>query len=380
MPFLVRIILQRLLIVVFSVLAFFGINPDVSVPPKEVVEERKIEQQERVEDILQIDEGLSPTQTPQNETIKEVEKKITEIQKEFTKTVTEPVVETAKDVISPNLVFEDPSKFNVQNVVVNIVCLEKTKTYTRMTSGSGVIVSPTGLILTNAHVAFPFLKSSQFGNSTYSCSVRRENIPNYGYNVELVYYPVDWLANNSEVMKEASPVGTGENDYAFVQITTPLGPTPKITSFPYASTKVTFSDLKANSPITVAGYPATNSGVLAIDTKPGLKVAESIIADFFTFKERSFDVLQTGVNNVAHRGSSGGGIFNKENLYGIIVTTNTNASGSYINALTLPYIKKDFEKDTGISFNDFVNSPKETLEGRFNTLYKSKIVELISSN
>jgi hypothetical protein len=376
-----RIIIQRLLLSVFSILAFFGINPDISIPTQIAIEERKDVQQERVEDILQVKEDIEDTSsTPQKEVVKEVEDRITEIQKEFTDTITQSVVDTAKEIVPSSLVYnQEDGGFDIKSVVVNILCLEKTKTYTRLSSGSGVIISPSGIVLTNAHVTYPFLKSTQFDSSTYSCSIRRENIPNFGYNAALVYYPVDWLSYNSEIIKDPSPVGTGENDYALLQITSALGPTPKATAFPYASTNVSSNDLKTDMTVMAAGYPSSNSGVFEIDTKPGLKIDQTKIAEFFTFGSRSHDVLQTGVNNVAHRGSSGGGIFNSNNLYGIVVTTNTNSQGSYINALTLPYIKEDFEKDTGVSFDTFVGSSYESLKNNFNSSIKPKIQEIISS-
>lgn len=382
MPILIRIILQRLLVFVFSILAFFGINPDLSIPSEQKIEEAQVAQEERVKDILQKQETPeSSSNKPEDKVVQEIENKITEIQKEFTQTITQPVIESAKEIIPTSLVYnQEDNVFDIKNVVVNIVCLEKTKTYTRLSSGSGVIVSPSGIILTNAHVTYPFLKSSQFDSSTYSCSIRRENIPNFGYKAELVYYPIDWLNQNKEIIKDPSPVGTGENDYAFLHITSALGPTPKSSGFAFAATDTLSSDLKTETPITIAGYPSSNSGVFELDTQPGLKIAQSKIIDFFTFNTRSYDVLQTGVNTVAHRGSSGGGIFKDKSLFGIIVTTNSNSQGSYINALTLPYIKTDFENDTGIDFHDFVSSSHDLLKMRFDVSYKEELKKIISEN
>lgn len=381
MPILIRLIIQRLLIYSFSILAFFGINPDISVPSQEMNDQRKEDQQVLVEEILQIQEETLSEKSPKNKAVTDVEEKITDIQKEFTNTITQSVVNTAKEIVPANLVYNEENKeFNVKDVVVNIMCLEKTKTYTRLSSGSGVIISPTGLVLTNAHVTYPFLRTSQFGSAVYSCSIRRENIPNFGYNAELIYYPSDWLVTNSEVIKTPSPVGTGENDYALLQITSALGPVPKVSSFSYASTEIQFPDLIKNKAITVAGYPSSNSGVFELDTKPGLKIAQSDIVDFFTFNSRSYDVLQTGVNEVAHRGSSGGGVFENNLLFGVVVTTNSGTSGSYINALTIPYIKKDFKDDTGLDFSQYINSSPELLKNKFSTNYKQKLLQIISEN
>lgn len=334
-----------------------------------------------MDEILQVNEKKEDTQTPQEKAVADVEEKITEIQQEFTQTIAEPLADSLKDIIPTELIYNDSnSPFSIKNVVVNIICLEKTSAYTRLSSGSGVIISPAGVVITNAHVTYPFLRTPQFGSSTHSCSIRRENIPNYGYNAELVYYPADWLSENGEIIKGPSPVGTGENDYALLQITSPLGPTPKISTFPFVSTQVFAQDLEEKIGITVAGYPSSNSGVFELDTKPGLKIADTIIFDLFTFATQSYDVLQTGVNEVAHRGSSGGGVFSKDILYGIVVTTNSNTQGSYINALTIPYIKRDFKKDTGLDFDDFINSSSDSLKIRFNASFKNKLTELISEN
>jgi hypothetical protein len=194
-----------------------------------------------------------------------------------------------------------------------------------------------------------------------------------------VYYPSDWLQRNKEVIKEAAPTGTGEDDYSLLLITSALGPTPKGT-FPHASLGIGTKDLKKNIDVVATGYPSSNSGVFEVDTKPGLKIAATTIEDYFTFGSNSYDILQTGVNIVAHRGASGGGIFKDDALYGIVVTTNSNSNGSYINALTLPYIKKDFKSDTGIDFDSFINDSADTLKSRFISSYQPKIAEIISEN
>ena len=376
MLLLIRIIFQRLLLVAFSFLALIGINPDVSVPSPDVVQATQDKQDQLVEDVLQPN-GESPV-----EETRDIEKKITDLQDDFTQTVTDSIKTALVDKAVPIEVVSEEARgdFDVKDVVVNVICLQKTSAYTKLSTGSGVIISSNGLILTNAHVAYPFLQSSQFGMNTYSCTIRRENIPNYGYNAELVYYPIDWLNENSEVIKDPAPVGTGENDYAVLLMTTPIGPAPKDQTFSSASLSVGASDMKNDVAVTIAGYPGSNTGVFAVDARPGLKIADTQIDEFFTFGTRTFDVLQTGVNIVAKRGSSGGGVFNNSELYGLIVTTNEGVDGTYANALTLPYIKRDFQNDTGIQFDDFVATSLDTLKQRFSSSYKDELKRIISES
>lgn len=381
MPFLMRIIAQRIIVLTFPVLAFFGLNPDISVPTPEAIKQTEQKQEQFVEQVL------SPQNTNNNDTTQNqiVEDKITQIQNEFTDTVAQPITDKIKETIP--VVFTDsrdsgiPSeKFNIKEVVVNILCVEKTSAYTKLLSGSGVVISDTGLVLTNAHVAYPFLLSSQFNKDTYSCSVRRADLPNFGYNAELVYYPLDWLISNSETMKNPTPVGTGENDYALLLITSPLALAPKLESFAFASVDVSSSNLISQMPVTVAGYPSSNSGIFEVDTNPGLKVAQTHVSEFFTFSNQSFDVLQTDINTVAKRGSSGGGVFENNKLYGIIVTTNQKGDGSYLNALTLPYIKEDFEHDTGINLDTFIKTSVDVLKLRFSISYKDSLKKFTPEN
>ncbi len=375
MLLLIRIILQRLLLVAFSFLALIGINPDVSIPSPDVVQATQDKQDQLVEGVLQPNDESPVEQT------RDIEKKITDLQDDFTETITDSIQNTVDKAVPVEVVSEEArNDFDVKDVVVNVICLQKTSTYTKLSTGSGVIISSNGLVLTNAHVAYPFLQSSQFGMNTYSCTVRRENIPNYGYNAELVYYPVDWLNENSEVIKDPSPVGTGENDYAVLLLTTPIGPAPKDQAFSSASLSVSASDMKDDVAVTIAGYPGSNTGVFAVDARPGLKIADTQIDEYFTFGSRTFDVLQTGVNIVAKRGSSGGGVFSNGELYGLIVTTNEGTGGTYANALTLPYIKRDFQNDTGIQFDDFVTTSLDTLKQRFSSSYKDELKRIISES
>lgn len=374
MPILIRILVQRLLLIVFSFLAFFGINPDVTPPTDEAVQAIQERQDKLIEEVLQPNDN-----TP--ESVQEIEDKVRELQDGIADRLTNPVRQTVVEQVAPKeTIFEtEADSFDVRDAVVNVLCVEKTSTYTKMSTGSGVIVSSSGLVLTNAHVAYPFLQTAQFDRSTYSCSVRRENIPNYGYNAELVYYPLDWLRENSEIIKEPTPVGTGENDYAVLLLTTSLGPAPKVGFLP-ASTSVDTDDLKKDLAVTIAGYPSSNTGVFSVDANPGLKVADTTISDFFTFATRTFDILQTGTNVVAKRGSSGGGVFSGNRLYGLIVTTNQAEGGSYANALTLPYIKRDFESDTGINFDEFVATSLDILKLRFSVSYKDELKKIISES
>jgi len=233
------------------------------------------------------------------------------------------------------------------NAVVNIVCLERINNSLSVITGSGIIISPKGTILTNGHVAQHLLNQK---NENMDCEVKHPNNPSMNYRVTVLYIPNIWKGNKMLNLQH----GTGENDYAFLSIVGP-GPTGKIPdSFPYISPITSSGGIKVGNDILMLGYPSKNSGVYKIDTNLPLITDTSLITDVFTFNKISKDIFSSGVSPVAKQGSSGGAVVDEGRLLGLIVTTNAHESGGNIlNAISLSYIKNDLA-DNGVSINTFI--------------------------
>src|SRR5205085_2429432 len=98
--------------------------------------------------------------------------------------------------------------------------------------------TPTGLILTNAHIGQYFLLKD-FTQKNYVECVIRTGSPAYPkYHAELVYISPTWVANNKAILKSQNPKGTGENDFAFLRITSAINSSNLPEKFSYLQMNV----------------------------------------------------------------------------------------------------------------------------------------------
>jgi hypothetical protein len=374
MPLILRIILQRVFIFILGFLSFLGINPDITPPSPEEVVAFEQASEENIEEALSEKAPLIQEEKEQEikqkteEITNEIEEKQLVLQEQVENIINIPKIE------SKNGGLEIRRNF-YEDVVVNIVCVNKGSNFVKMTTGSGVIVSSSGIILTNSHVANTFLFDDKTKSSYKKCTIRRENIPTYGFNAELVYLSKDWLIENQEFFKNENPRGSGENDFALLAITTntnPALPVPEI--FPSVDLILEDNDIDENDNIVVAAYPGMSTGVFEVDSNGKIKIAQTYISELMTFYRNTIDLISTGTNDVAKKGSSGGGVFKNEDLLGVIVTTDTTTEGNYLNAITLPYIANDFRQNVGTNLTSYIKNDKNKLISD----YKAEIINLKS--
>lgn len=377
MPFLIRIIAQRFAVLFFSFLAFLGINPEISVPTADEVQIVEENQTKLVQEIL-----TPNSETKSTEKTLQIEDQLKQVAEEVVEnqTKTQNIIEEIVNV--PQITSTDSgiiaSTDLIDDVIVNIVCVNRSSGLINMTTGSGVVVSPSGIVLTNSHVANTFLFDDKDSLNYKNCTIRRENIPTYGFNAEIVYLPEDWLVENQSFFTDVNPRGSGENDYALLAITTNTNPALKTpSSFKYASLMTNESKIEESAQIEIGAYPGSHTGIFEIDSNVSLRKVTSYIKELITFDRTTVDIISTGPNSAAKKGSSGGGVFLGDELLGIITTTDGYGSEAYLNAITLPYIIRDFRDDTGSSFSSFIYRNKESLISEFN-FKKDSIKSLIA--
>jgi len=261
---------------------------------------------------------------------------------------------------------------NSKQSIVNIFCVSTKGNIVSISTGSGVILSSSGIILTNAHVAENFLIPNK------ECLIRQGDVALDKYKASLVYINENWLKKNASVAFSQGSKGTGEEDFALVSINSKSDGSNLNSNIAY--TKINLDELSNKNKgdkILIAGYPAGTLGALSM-MKYLTFVADVInIANIYTLDGNSVDIIETTITKVGQHGSSGGGIFDtNNNLVALIVSVNDENANSKVNAITTTYINRTMRRDTGKSLEEFINTDKNILISNF-LLKKDSLFEYV---
>lgn len=249
----------------------------------------------------------------------------------------------------------EPSFYDInqqtRSALVNILCTTKSGGPFRPITGSGVIIDERGVVLTNAHVAqFMLLKDYPIPSSL-ECLIRTGSPAYPTYNAKPLYISPQWIENNSKKILEENPTGTGEDDYAFLLITSSFDSKKELPStFSFIEPIVEDENINQNNELLLASYPA---GFLeGISIQKDLYIVSTIgkIKELYTFKENTLDLISINGSIVSQKGSSGGAVVSKNNkLVGIIVTASEEETTEEreLRAITLSYINRSLIQNTG---------------------------------
>jgi hypothetical protein len=393
MPILIRIVLQRIFVFIMSFLTFLGIAPNVTLPSEEDARIRQEQRQEIIQryiepgdinivpqiNILKIPEEPVPKPESQNVFTQPKREDIFLPQQTQGKDLTETQINVVEEV---KKIIEEPIAQihnSAQESVVNIICLHRSGNTIETHTGSGVIIDPRGIVVTNAHVAQYFLLESSTNPNFMQCTLYKENLSLFGYKAKILYISPQWVRNNYTLIRDANPKGTGAGDYAFLYITSSTNANiPKQNNLTHSIFSLNHK-YRTGENIFVAGYPGAPKSYLEISQSGKLRTANTFISDVFTLIGNTIDIITTGVTDVAQRGSSGGGVFSGNNLIGLIVTITPDTSGgNKINALTTEYINRHLVQNAGFSIDelkkgDFISGD---LNSKVNDFYENFVPEL----
>jgi S1-C subfamily serine protease len=220
-------------------------------------------------------------------------------------------------------------------------------------SGSGILIDPKGIILTNAHVAQYFLLADR----GVSCSIRAGSPATDQYKASLIYISPSWIHANASVLAQMAPIGTGEYDFALLAITQSETSTALSSSFPYIPLAMMSPD--KGTPIVIASFGAQFLDYTQIESSLSPTVVFGSVKDVFTFGTNTIDALDLGGSAAAQEGSSGGGLTDSTGtLIGTITTstivgaTNTRS----LSAITASYIRSEYASEMAGSSLDVLLS------------------------
>lgn len=261
-----------------------------------------------------------------------------------TKPTTPPPAVKQPAVVPPTTPKQDETPVETkvviqEDAVVNIICVETLGNLTRSTTGSGVIITSDGVIVTNAHVAIDLMKPG------YVCTVRTGSLAKKAYVAEVLYIPDQWVQDNEDYISAGIvQATTGEHDFALLQITGSATGSKLPTSFTYITPDT--GEVSKGDDIETIGYPAERVGLFSAASKLYRIANETTVKSVYSFGETTTDLISTGKVSNAEQGSSGGAIVRNGKLVGIIA----NVNGGTINGLSMGYIKRYFERDADVSF------------------------------
>ncbi len=350
---------------------FFNSNSElIYTRPKEVMPITQIDTNEVSTTTESVAEPLKNEVTKKE--IATTSKKIVKKEEKVVETIKTPVITEPEKTPDFTIINTEARK-----TIVNILCTTKYNDLSPI-SGTCVLISSDGLILTNAHIAQYFLLKD-FREKDYLKCIGRTGSPAYPkYDLELVYISQNWVRANKAILKEQNPLGTGEDDFAFLRIKNNIdGSSAEVKSYIQPNTRELIT---VSEPVLLASYPAGFLGGLSILRDLNITSAVTNIQDIFTFKDGTIDIVSVGGTVVSQKGSSGGLVVDKNtSLIGIITTSSDGSTTSSrgLNAITLAYINRALQREISMDLRRFLELDHKSYAENFNTNIGKEISKLI---
>lgn len=267
--------------------------------------------------------------------------------------------------ILPQVDFEKANSV-ARLAIVNILCTTKGNELSPI-SGTGVVISPKGVIITNAHIGQYLLLKDYREKDYVDCKIRVGSPAYPTYNVELMYISPTWVKNNIKVLTELNPTGTGENDFAFLHITGKIDGQEMPARIPFIIPDIRELILR-QEPVMLISYPAGFLGGLSI--LQHLNIASSIttIKDYFTYTKDTIDILDVGGTILSQKGSSGGAVVDSYlSLLGLITTSSEAKSTDQreLRAITLAHVNRALISEVGFGIDKLLTSDPSNISSIF---------------
>lgn len=264
-------------------------------------------------------------------------------------------------------------KAEARAALVNILC-QTTGGPVKPISGSGVLIDPRGIILTNAHIA-QYVLLSENGAFKLTCTIRTGSPARAAWKAAVLYIPPVWVSVHAPEINAPNPIGTGEHDYALLVVT------DSVAEFPYLPFDTRERIGFTGDQVIAASYPVESTGPLATENDLITVLSPTTISQMLTFTARSVDLLSVDGIAEVQGGSSGGAVVNPwGRLIGLLVTASvtTTTAARDLHALTLNYIDRDMVKQTGKNISDFLDGDISAMLNNFNAMSLGPLLQQYS--
>ena len=270
----------------------------------------------------------------------------------------------------------DAAASSLRAALVNIICYAPGSARIHSISGSGVIISPSGYILTNAHVAQYFLLADQ----GVDCTIRTGSPAADAYTADLAFISPAWLQANASLITQPSPSGTGEHDFALLAISGSAAAATVPSPLPFIP--ISAYPPSAGTPVVIGSYGAQFLDTTQIQSSLSPTLVFGSVKDVYTFGTNTIDVLSLGGSAAAQEGSSGGGVAGANDaLLGTITTSTVSGSTATrsLDAITASYIRADYATETSRPLESLLSEATSTAVADFSSEAQTLEAELLAA-
>ncbi|MDD5050275.1 MAG: trypsin-like peptidase domain-containing protein [Candidatus Pacebacteria bacterium] len=359
----------KLVVTATAVIQFFLATPKQTVTPPSPIHLPQIAEVQQIPEVVLPDpfsvlspENFQVENIPREKFFPLIPKKVTSRQNSV------PQVATSKpQILDPRLHGWDLTNAKIAPAVVNIFCTLQTGNIIRTSTGSGVVIDPRGVILTNAHIAQYLLLADTTTNPKTNCTIRSGNPAKGNLSAKLLYISPAWMSEHGGDLLNPSPVGTGEYDYALLLETG--------NAHPFSPLADENENTDSGEDTILAGYPSPFTSLSSRDNLSFLSVLTQI-EKTQGFRGNGNDLLYFGGSLLAERGSSGGPVINEDGkVLGILVTATPGitVASRESRAISASYIQKDFREENGTSIQEFLSGDLNTARANFMNQYGNSL-------
>lgn len=271
-----------------------------------------------------------------------------------------------------------------EQALVNIFCSQKivvngkVTNQRRIITGSGILINQDGTVLTNAHVGqFPLLSEK---NPNIVCLARHGNPASGATGMKVAFISPEWVKDYGKYINTEGAAQTGKSDFALLKLN--LDNLTKSQKALLSSITIQRNLPSLGETIYSLSYPADILGTKGVNSALSQQKETLNVNRLYSVDVTPNDVIETTASTAGQRGSSGGGILNKDgHLIGTITTiVNSNIpSKTLIRAMTLDHTDFELTRLSNVSLAKVVTYGSTEVTQVFDTKYREYLTSLLNN-